>query len=60
MSLLLRGYCCAVADGTEHLNSLESTLNGKDMQIKLARDDAERLRREVENLKRRLSKYEKC
>jgi hypothetical protein len=28
------------------------------MQIKLARDDAERLRREVENLKRRLSKYE--
>jgi len=34
-------------------------LNGKDMQIKLARDDAERLRREVDNLKRRLSKYEK-
>jgi len=30
------------------------------MQIKVARDDAERLRREVENLKRRLSKYEKC
>jgi hypothetical protein len=29
------------------------------MQIKLAKDDAERLRREVENLKRRLSKYEK-
>lgn len=43
----------------EHLNSLESTLNSKDVQIKVARDDAERLRREVENLKRRLSKYEK-
>lgn len=43
----------------EHLSSLETTLNSKDTQIKLARDDAERLRREVENLKRRLSKYEK-
>lgn len=43
----------------EHLSSLESTLNSKDVQIKVARDDAERLRREVENLKRRLSKYEK-
>ncbi|KAK4686885.1 hypothetical protein P7C73_g3238, partial [Tremellales sp. Uapishka_1] len=43
----------------EHLNSLENTLNAKDQQIKSARDESARLKREVAELKRRLARYEK-
>ncbi|RSH94536.1 hypothetical protein EHS25_004340 [Saitozyma podzolica] len=43
----------------EHLTSLESTLGAKDLQIKLANEEASRLRHEVLELKRRLAKYEK-
>lgn len=41
-----------------HLTSLETTLFAKDLQIKQAEDGSARLRREVSELKRRLSKYE--
>lgn len=42
----------------EHLTSLESTLGAKVLQIKLGNEETARLRREVHELKRRLSKYE--
>ncbi|RXK41216.1 hypothetical protein M231_01366 [Tremella mesenterica] len=42
----------------EHLNSLEHTLETKDSQIKRANAEANRLRQEVKELKKRLSKYE--
>lgn len=43
----------------EHLSTLETDLNSKDLQIKLAKDEAESLRRQVEELKLRLCKYER-
>jgi len=43
----------------EHLTSLESTLGAKDLQIRLANEEAARLKREVMDLKRRLAKYER-
>ena len=43
----------------EHLSSLETDLETKDMQIKAARDEALRLRAEVAALKKRLSQYER-
>ncbi|WWD16625.1 hypothetical protein CI109_101054 [Kwoniella shandongensis] len=43
----------------EHLTSLEHTLGAKDLQIKLANEETLRLRREVAELKKKLSKYEK-
>ncbi|OCF39602.1 hypothetical protein I317_06617 [Kwoniella heveanensis CBS 569] len=43
----------------EHLSSLEHTLGAKDLQIKLANEETARLRREVAELKKKLSKYEK-
>lgn len=42
----------------EHLSSLESTLGAKDLEIKLAHEENMRLRRQLAELKRRLSKYE--
>lgn len=42
----------------EHLSSLESTLSTKDLQVKLANEEAANLRREVAELRRRLAKYE--
>jgi hypothetical protein len=42
----------------EHLSSLESTLGAKDLEIKLAHEENIRLRRELGELKRRLSAYE--
>jgi len=42
----------------EHLNSLESTLGAKDLEIKLAHEENMRLRRELGELKRRLAQYE--
>ncbi|RSH95840.1 hypothetical protein EHS25_000933 [Saitozyma podzolica] len=41
----------------QHLSSLESTLSGKDLQMKLAQEEASRLRKEVADLKRRLAEY---
>ncbi|WWC97087.1 hypothetical protein V866_003965 [Kwoniella sp. B9012] len=43
----------------EHLTSLEHDLGEKDLQIKIANDEANRLRKEVVELKRKLAKYEK-
>ncbi|KAL7419619.1 hypothetical protein Q5752_005531 [Cryptotrichosporon argae] len=43
----------------EHLNSLEHTLNSKDLQVRLAHEETDRLRREIMDLRRRLAKYEK-
>ena len=42
----------------EHLTSLETNLHDKDVRVKTAENEAARLRREVAELKRRLSKYE--
>ncbi|TXT04242.1 hypothetical protein VHUM_04240 [Vanrija humicola] len=42
----------------EHLSSLESTLGAKDLEIKLAHEENARLRRELADMRRRLSKYE--
>lgn len=42
----------------EHLNSLESTLNSKDLEIKLAHEENLKLKRELIELKRRLAQYE--
>ncbi|CAD6575996.1 MAG: hypothetical protein TREMPRED_001552 [Tremellales sp. Tagirdzhanova-0007] len=42
----------------EHLTSLESTLAAKDLQIKLANEEAAKLMREMFDLKRRLQRYE--
>lgn len=42
----------------EHLSSLESTLGAKDLEIKFAHEENIRLRRQLAELKRRLSKYE--
>ncbi|WWC68764.1 uncharacterized protein I206_102698 [Kwoniella pini CBS 10737] len=43
----------------EHLTSLEHDLGAKDLQIKIANDEANRLRKEVAELRRKLAKYEK-
>lgn len=42
----------------EHLSSLESTLNSKDLEIKLAHEENLKLKRELIDLKRRLAQYE--
>ncbi|ORX36288.1 hypothetical protein BD324DRAFT_608980 [Kockovaella imperatae] len=42
----------------EHLSSLETTLNAKETKLRLATDEAARLRKQVADLKKRLSKYE--
>lgn len=42
----------------EHLNSLESTLNSKDLEIKLAHEENLKLKRELVEVKRRLAQYE--
>lgn len=42
----------------EHLNSLESTLGAKDLEVKIAHEENMRLRRELAEVKRRLAQYE--
>lgn len=43
----------------EHLSSLESTLGSKDLQVRLAQEETARLRKENDDLRRRLAKYER-
>ena len=47
-----------LADPIEHLSSLELDLEAKDNQIKMANDEAKLLRKQVADLRARLSKYE--
>jgi len=42
----------------EHLFSVESDLNSMTHNLKIAKEEASRLRKAVERLKRRLAKYE--
>lgn len=42
----------------EHLSSLEVNMGAKDLQLRLANEEALRLRSEVADLKRRLARYE--
>lgn len=42
----------------EHLSSLETTLAAKDIRIRLANEEAARLREELSQVKKRLAKYE--